>query len=225
VRPVGGADQPPDCEAKRGEHLAHLAVLPLAQRERDPAVHAGAVLWIQHRLDRPVAHAVDAQPLAQVVETGLADQAADAGAITAHDAARRQLHLPRQGAVVGEQEQALGAEVEPAYGDHPPHAFWQALEHRRAPLRVAVGGHQPDRLVVAPEPSRLGRRDRLAVDGEHVGRADLHRRRRQDRAVQADPSGGDQPLDLATRRHAGARQGLGDPLGRGLTGRARDGWV
>ena len=45
-------------------------------------------------------------------------------------------------AVVGEQQQALGVEVEPADGDDARHVLGQRVEHGRAALRVAVRGDQ-----------------------------------------------------------------------------------
>jgi len=79
--------------------------------------------------------------------------------------------------------------------------------------------------VVAPEPGPLGGRNRAAIDTEHVARADADGGRTQHRAVQHHPAGRDQPLDLAARGDAGARQRLGHALAGGLTVRVGGGWV
>ena len=63
------ADQPGDGETEMAEHIAHLAVLALADREREPDV--GALRAIERRLDRPVADAVDGDRRAQRIERGL----------------------------------------------------------------------------------------------------------------------------------------------------------
>ncbi len=51
------ADEARDGEVEMAEHIAHFAVLALADRERDPDV--GALRAVERRLDRPVAGAVD----------------------------------------------------------------------------------------------------------------------------------------------------------------------
>ena len=56
-RPEGNADQPVHLQPERFQHLAHLAVLALADGKGEPDI--AALLAIEARLDRPVAHAVD----------------------------------------------------------------------------------------------------------------------------------------------------------------------
>ena len=51
------ADQPVHLQPERLDHVAHLAVLALADRHGEP--HIGALLAIERRLDRAVADAVD----------------------------------------------------------------------------------------------------------------------------------------------------------------------
>ena len=132
--------------------------------------------------------------------------------IAPHPAGLRQLQRPRQLAVVGEEQQALGIQVQPPDGDHARHARRQVLEHGRAPLRVGVADQQAGRLVVAPHPRRLGRIDGLAVDGEDVAGRDLHGGRVQHLAVDGDAPRPDQPLHLAARGDAGPGQRLGDAI-------------
>ena len=116
----------------------------------------------------------------------------------------------RKLAVGGEQQQPLGVEVEPPDRDHAWKLRRQRLEHRLPPLRVLVAGHEPLRLVVAPQPRRFGLRQRLAVDGDLVGRAHDMGRRLEHRAVDRDPALADPPLSVAPRAEACMRHGLGD---------------
>ena len=53
-------------QPEMSQHLAHLAVLALADGEREPDV--GGLLAVERRLDRPVADAVDRDAVAQRVE-------------------------------------------------------------------------------------------------------------------------------------------------------------
>src|SRR3974390_2446967 len=51
-RTVGNADQPVHLEPEMGEHIAHLAVLALADRKHQPDI--GALVTLQRRIDRTV---------------------------------------------------------------------------------------------------------------------------------------------------------------------------
>ena len=85
-------------------------------------------------------------------------------------------------------------------------------ENGVAALLVALGGDEPERLVVAPEPHRLGGGERLAVDGDLVVAGDVQRRARDHPAVHRDPAGGDHRLGHPARGDAGPRQPPRDPL-------------
>ena len=166
-RPERHADQPVHLQAERLQHVAHLAVLALADGEGEPDI--GALLAVERRLDRPVAHAVDGDAAAQAVERLLRDAAVRAHAIAPQPAGRRQFEHARQPAVIGEQQQAFGVEVEPADADQPRQVLRQRAEDGRPPLRVGMGGHQAARLVVEEQPRALAPRQRLAVDRDAVG--------------------------------------------------------
>ncbi len=92
--------------------VAHLAVLALADREHDPDI--GALVALQCRIDRAVFDAVDLDALLQLVELPLRHLAMGADAIAAQPAGVGQFERARQPAVIGQQQQALGVEVEPA---------------------------------------------------------------------------------------------------------------
>ena len=78
-RPERHADQPRDLQPEMAQHVAHLAVLALADRERDP--HVEALLAVERRLDRPVVDAVDGDAVAQRIELQPASPAMRAHAV------------------------------------------------------------------------------------------------------------------------------------------------
>jgi hypothetical protein len=150
---------------------------------------------------------------------GLVGVAEGADAIAAHPAVVGRFQLARQGAVVGQQQQAFGVQVQTSHRDQARQLARQGLEHRRAFLGVVVGGHQPGGLVIAEHAGRLALGHQLAVDGQEVAGRDLDRRGGQHLAVDGDATVLDQPLDLAPRGHARPGQGLGDP--RAVDGSSR----
>ena len=136
------------------EHAADLAILAFAQPHLDPAVAPGAPFQIG--VDRAVADALDLDAVDQLLELRLADRAEDPGAVAALDAGGGQLELALQLAVGGEQQQPLGVQVEPADRHHPRQALGQPVVDGRPALRVALGGEQAARLVVAEQARRGG---------------------------------------------------------------------
>ena len=112
-------------------------------------------------------------------------------------AGRRQFQLARQRAVIGQQQQPFGGEVQPADADHPRQARRQFLEHRRPPFRIFMRGHQPVGLVIAPQPGAFRLADRLAVDQHDVAGLHKHRRMRDRRIVQPHAPGGDHRFGIA----------------------------
>ena len=123
-------------ETEMAEHVAHLAVLALADREGEPDV--GALLAVERRLDRPVADAVDGDAAAQRIERGLRHRAVRAHAIAPQPAGRGQFEHAREAAVIGQEQQAFGVEVEPADADEARQVLRQALEDGRPALRVGA---------------------------------------------------------------------------------------
>ena len=70
----------------------------------------------------------------ELLELRLADLPERAGAIGAHDAGPRQFELALELAVVGQQQQALGHEIEPSDRHQPRQARGQPVVDRRAAL-------------------------------------------------------------------------------------------
>ena len=124
----------------------------------------------------------------------------------------RQFQRTRQPAIIGEQQQALGVEVEPADRDQPRQAFRQIVEYRRPSFGVGMGRHQPARLVIQKQPGALARRQRLAIDGDGVVGGDVERRGVDDAAIDADAALHDPFLGVAARGQPRPRQHFRDPV-------------
>ena len=132
-RPVGDADQAVHREPEMLEHALDLAVLAFAQAEREPDVDA--LHAIERRLDRAVDDAVDRRRRRRSASScAWSIVAVGAHAVAAQPAGRRQLQHAREAAVVGEEQQALGVDVEPADRDDARQVFGQGVEDgRRGP--------------------------------------------------------------------------------------------
>src|SRR5882672_503279 len=211
-RPERHPDQPVDRKPKMAKHVLDLAVLALAHREHEP--HIGALLALELGLDRPIADAVEGDATAQLVEPCLLDAAMRAHPIAAQPAGRRQLQYARQAAVIGEEEQPLGAHVEAADAYQAREVFRQCRKDGRPALRIEARGHEPARLVIEKQPRALALRQRLAIDHDGVFRCHIEGRRGDGRAIDRDAAGRDEGLGLTARRKPGTRDHLGDSLAR-----------
>ena len=144
-------------------------------------------------------------PSRRRVELGLVDLAMGAHAIAAQPAGRRQFEHARKAAVIGQQQQALGVDVEPADRDDARQVRAAGVENRRAAFRVAGGGDEAARLVEQEQAGALGARQRLAVDADVVGVAHIEGGAGEHFAVDADAALRDPVLGVAARTKAGAR--------------------
>src|SRR5690606_30707790 len=215
-RTVGDANQARHLEAERAHHVLDLTVLAFAEADGEPGV--GALLAVECRLDCPVEHAVNGNAVLEAFERLRLDLAVDAHAVAAQPAGRRQLEHAGETAIVGEQDQALGVNVEAADSDETRQAFRQHIEDGLAAFRIAAGRHHAGRLVEQEQARALDRRDFLAVEFDLVGRLHVDRGRGQHLAIHLDAAVDDQALGIATRGNARARKALGDTLaaiGRG----------
>ena len=189
-------------------HPPHLAVAPLAQAHGEPGILPLA--RVEPRLDRAIGDAVDGDALRQCGQPAVVRRAVHPHAVAPEPAGRGQLQPAGQRAVVGQQQQALAGEVKPADADHARQLGRQPLEHRGAALRVAMRGHQADRLVVAPKPRALRHRDHVPVHHHEVASSNEGGGMRDDLVVEPHLALGHQLLGIAPARHPGARQPLGD---------------
>ena len=136
-------------------------------------------------------------PARSCVELWLRHRAVRAHAVPPQPAGRGQFEDAGERAVIGEQQQPFGIEIEPADADQAGQVAGQMLEHGRPALRVGVRGQKPARLVIEEQPRALARRQRFAVDLDAVARGDVERGRADHRAVDGDAPGGDPRLGLA----------------------------
>lgn len=209
-RTVGDADQPRHFEPKRAEDVLHLAVLAFAQADDQPSI--AALCAFQRCLDGTVEDAVDGDAVPEVGQGLLLDLAMDADAITPQPAGGRQFQHARQPAIIGEQQQAFGVDVQPSDRHQPRQFGRQHVEHRLAAFGVAVGGHQAGRLVEQEQACPFDRRDLGVVEMDDVGWQDVEGWRWKHLAIDLDAASGDQLLGVTTRGDAGTGQALGDTL-------------
>src|SRR6185437_13006237 len=114
-RPVGDADEPRHAQAQMLHDAADLAVLAFMQADGEPGI--AALLAVEHRADRAIAHAADSDAGLERGEPRRIGGAMDAHAIAPEPTARRQLERARELAVVGQQQQPFRSEIEPADRD------------------------------------------------------------------------------------------------------------
>lgn len=192
------------------ENDAHLAVLALAQAKRQPYVIA--LLALDLRFHRPVGNALDLDPLGQRSEGRLIGAAEGAHAVTAQPAGRGQFEQALQPAIIGQQQQPLGVEIEAADGKQPRQIGRQIVEDGRAAFGIAGGSDTAARLMIQEKASTFRFRQGLAVEQHLILVADIERRAIDDLAVDADAAGGDEVLGVAARGNAGTRHALGQTL-------------
>src|SRR5579883_700354 len=209
-RPEFGPDQPIYGKPKVGKHVAYLAVLAFADREGEPDIRA--LLALECRLDRAVVDAVDGDAVPQPVQIGLADPAMGADPITPDPAGLRQFQHPGEPAIVGEQQKALGADIEPPDAHEPRQALRQSIEHRRAALRIGVGAHEAGRLVIKEQSRALAARQRLAVNRDAIAHTHVHGRRPDGSAIDGDAARRDPFLGSPSRAQPRPRHHLRDAV-------------
>ena len=109
-------------------------------------------------------------PAREPIEIVLVGHAEDARLVDARDAVARMRQPRREVAVVGQQQQAFGVEVEPSDRvDVLAHAA-QQIDHRRPPLRIRSRRDVAARLVQQEIAMALDELDAAAVDADVVAR-------------------------------------------------------
>src|ERR1700737_1944533 len=94
------------------KHPAHLAVLALAQRPRDPRI--AALLALETGTDRAIGRARDRGALFESGEAIRIDLAMHSHLVAPQPSRRRQFEAARERTGVGQQQQSLGIEIEGA---------------------------------------------------------------------------------------------------------------
>ena len=204
------ADQPVDRKTEVLEDFLDLAVFSFPQAQGEPGVRA--LLAVKLGLDAEIVDAVDGHAVGEPIERRLVDVSVRAHAIASQPASRRQLQHAREAAVVGEQKQPFGVDVEPADCDKARQVGRQHSENRVPPLRVASGGDKAPRLMEQKEAGTLRRRKRVAVDAHVVRFAHVEGWALQHFAIDGDTTLGDPSLGFAARADARPRHDLGDAL-------------
>ena len=155
------------------EHVLNLAVLALADRECEPDV--AALRAIDGGLDVTIAHAVDGDAASQRIELRLRHAAVRAHAIAPQPSGRRQFERAGEAAIVREQQQPLGIEIEASHADETRQILRQHAENGRATAGVGVRRQQAALLVIEEEPRSLAHGQRLAIDFDAVAGLDVER--------------------------------------------------
>jgi len=114
----------------------------------------------------------------------------------------------RKAPIIGQQQQALGGNVEPPDRQYTRQRVRQFIEHRRPAFRVAIGRHQPGRLVVEPKACSLGRRQRISIDLNAVGCGDDNCRRCKHASIEAHTPRSNPGFSFTS----GTKACAGDPL-------------
>jgi len=192
-------------------HVADFAVLAFADRKHQPDIGA-LVAPPASRRSTPYLMPSTSTPFFSSSSWPCVTIAMGANAIASQPAGVGQFERARQSAVIGEQQQAFGVEIEPADRDQPRQSFRQVVEHGRPSLGIGMRGHQAARLVEHEQPRALARRQRLAVDRNHIVAGDVERRRVDDAAVDGDAALRDPFLGIAARSEASPRHHLGNAL-------------
>src|SRR6478736_6139681 len=197
-------------QPQRFKNLAHLAVLSFANPECKPDI--GPLLTVESRLDGSVAYAVDGDATAQPVERLLLHAPECPHAVATQPAGCRQFQYPRKPAIIGEQQQPFGIDVEPADADQPRQTLRQRPENRIASLRIGMSRHQPARLVIEEKPGAFARPQRRPIDRNLIGRRDVECGRRNNGSVDRHAPCRNPGFSLASGGKPCARDHLGDAV-------------
>ena len=208
-------DQTVHLQAEMIEDLFDFAVLAFAQAQSQPDIVA--LFAFQFGFHRTVMHAVDGDAVAQRIEIGLCDFAIGAHTVTTQPAGIGQFDHPRQSAVIGQQQQAFGVDVETADSDHARQALRQGTEHGRTAFGIPSRGHQTARLVIEEQPCALALGQRIAVDQNDIALGHIQCRTGQYHAIDGDAAFLDPHFGIAARAQARTRHHFGNAVLEALT--------
>lgn len=210
--PERNPDQSRHLQTQMLEHALDLAILALAQIHHDPGVFADFAL--ENRDDRAIFDTVERDPMAQRVQRRLIDLAMHAHAVAPQPRGIRMREHAGEPAIIGEQHQAFGIDVETAHRDHPAKARRQMIENRWPAFRIGGSGHQATLFVIEPKPRALALGQRLAIHLDMVLGLDIQSGAVDDAAIDRDAAREDPGFRLAPRAKPGAGHDAGDALAR-----------
>jgi hypothetical protein len=163
-RAEGDTPELRDRVAHRAEQSFDLVVLPLVQRHLDPGMS----------VDRDQTDLVDHQELTlhpdappETSERLGAGDASDLRVVHARDLEAGVGHALGERAVVGEEDEALGGEIQPAHREEPGHTRHQ-VHDRGTARRIPPGGDDPAWLVECDVDGLAGRLHPHAVNAHVV---------------------------------------------------------
>ncbi|MCY1244234.1 hypothetical protein D9M72_572970 [compost metagenome] len=119
-----------------------------------------------------------------------------AHAVAAQPAGRGKFEHAGKTAVIGQEQQAFGVDVEAADRQDARQFVRQVVKDRRAAFRIGIGGHQSGRLVVEPQACALDAADRVSIHFDMVGKRRVDDRRVENDAVELDAAFHDHALDI-----------------------------
>ena len=207
----------------RLEHPLDLVVLAFVQRDLQPGVLSG----LEH--SDPVhrqAVALDVHSPPQAGQSVGVGDAVDLGVVDPRHFVTRMGDAFRERAVVGQEEEALGGDVQPPHGKEPGD-FRDEVHHRLAALGIVAGRDRPLRLVEQEIDGCVGSPHPHAVEANVVTHGvSLGAELGHDLAVDGDPALGHRLLRPASRSEPRAGQDLLQsffhagiiPRGGGLSG-------
>ena len=211
-RAIGHTDEPAHMMAQIFHDPAHLAVLALANGHCQPCV-AGH-LPVKARADLAISDAVNRNAIGNAGKCRGVNLSLHAYAVFAAPAGAWQFQMPRQPAIICQQNQPFGIHIQPPDGQNAGQLACQRVKNRFACLFIAVSDHKAARLVIAPEPCCLAPGQRFAINRNAVGCCDIQCRAGNDLAIHADASVKNACLGLAARTESGAGNMFGDPFRR-----------
>ena len=143
-------------------YLFDFAVLAFAQGDGQPDIRP--LFLVQLGLDRAILHPVHLQAVLERFKRLGCDLAVGPYPVTAHPAGCRQFQQAGKSAVIGQQQQAFGIDVQSANRDDARHVLRHLIENRRTVLFITMRHDKTRWFVVPPQPRRFTFRQWLAVN-------------------------------------------------------------
>jgi hypothetical protein len=189
------------------QHAAHLPIAALANgHEQDPftivrpLVEQDHLRWLR---PAPVKRDSAAQPIDRIA----IGHSGDVRFVRAFDPVPRVREHGGEIAVVGEQEESLGVEVETSDRVDVLANAADEIHDRASPLRIGARGHVSRRLVQQDVAQALGPLDAPSVHADVIARRIGFRAHLEDRrAIHRHTAFGNQPFGRAPRRDARVRK-------------------
>jgi len=199
--------------------LAYLTVLAFTNGDAQPRIAGHLPVELGRHFS--IANPIDGNAIGKPWQGFWIDLSLYTNPVFAAPPCAGKLEMPRQIAIIGQQQQPLGVKIEPANRQHPRHGVRKRVKDGLPPFVIPRGDDQATRFVIAPQACWLARRKRLAVDSDAVGRADVQRGTCHDLAIDCDPAIFNSLLGFTARTYTSARDMFGDPFrcGRGVEGK------